>query len=127
MRRGEFVSERSYAESLHEEYSREEGFVDLSFPTIAGFAENGAIVHYSNPSAAKQLKGNHMLLVDSGIQVAGGTTDDTRTLAIGEPTVRQKTIYTRVLQSHIRLALPKISGRYPWRFPGRRRPFPAME
>ena len=108
LRRGEFVSERSYAESLHEEYSREAGFVDLSFPTIAGFAENGAIVHYSNPSAAKQLKGNHMLLVDSGIQIAGGTTDDTRTLAIGEPTARQKTIYTRVLQSHIRLALQKF-------------------
>ena len=108
LERGVFVSERSYAESLYQEYSRQEGFVDLSFPTIAGFAENSAIVHYSNPSAEKQLMGRNMLLVDSGIQIAGGTTDDTRTLAIGEPTARQKTIYTRVLQSHIRLALQKF-------------------
>ena len=108
LQQGVFVSERSYAESLYEEYCREEGFVDLSFPTIAGFAENGAIVHYSNPSAEKQLKGSHMLLVDSGIQIAGGTTDDTRTLAIGKPTVRQKSVYTKVLQSHIRLALQKF-------------------
>ncbi|MBF0278377.1 MAG: aminopeptidase P family protein [SAR324 cluster bacterium] len=108
LERGEPISEKGYAEILSEEYRREEGFVDLSFDTIAGFAENGAIVHYSDPSPEKKLEPGHMLLVDSGIQIAGGTTDDTRTLAIGEPTEKHKRLYTKVLQSHIRLAMQKF-------------------
>lgn len=108
LEQGTPISEKGYADLLHAEYSKEEGFADLSFPTISGFAENGAIVHYSNPSATKMLQAGHLLLVDSGIQIAGGTTDDTRTLTMGEPTQRQKEIYTKVLQSHIRLALQKF-------------------
>lgn len=108
LEQGKSISEKGYAEMLHAEYAQEEGFTDLSFPTIAGFAENGAIVHYSNPSEAKKLEPGQLLLVDSGIQIAGGTTDDTRTLTIGEPTEKQKRLYTKVLQSHIRLALQKF-------------------
>ncbi len=105
LEQNESVSEKGYAEMLYEEYAREEGFVDLSFDTIAGFADNGAIVHYSDPSPNKKLESGHMLLVDSGIQIAGGTTDDTRTIAIGNPTEKHQRLYTKVLQSHIRLAM----------------------
>ena len=79
-------------------------FADLSFETIAGAGANAAIVHYSNPSAEKILTDGEFLLVDSGIQCGGGTTDATRTMVWGEPDAEQQRCYTRVLQAHIRLA-----------------------
>ncbi len=108
LEQNQMVTEKKYADLLYEEYAREEGFVDLSFTTIVGFAENGAIVHYTQPSAEKQIVPEQLLLIDSGIQIAGGTTDDTRTLGIGQPTTKQKELYTRVLQAHIRLASQKF-------------------
>ena len=101
---GTAVSERKYSDWLREEYSREAGFSDLSFTTIAGSGANGAIVHYGNPSPEKCLEPGEMLLVDSGIQCAGATTDATRTLAVSSASDLQRRRYTRVLQAHIRLA-----------------------
>ncbi len=105
---GQVVSERAYADMLHEEYSSEEGFSELSFSTIAAAGSNGAIVHYSEASPDVELRHGELFLVDSGAQVLGGTTDDTRTVSIGTPTERQKRLYTLVLRCHIRLALQKF-------------------
>jgi Xaa-Pro aminopeptidase len=105
---GQRVSERAFAELLHEEYSSEAGYSDLSFATIAAAGANGAIVHYSEASAAVELCHGELFLVDSGVQVFGGTTDDTRTVSIGAPSERQRRLYTLVLRCHIRLAQQKF-------------------
>ncbi|MBW8309777.1 MAG: aminopeptidase P family protein [Candidatus Paracaedibacteraceae bacterium] len=77
-----------------------------SFPTIAGFAENGAIVHYrATEQSAKTINESSLLLVDSGGQYPDGTTDVTRTICLGEPTQEQKTNFTLVLLGHIKLAM----------------------
>ncbi len=102
---GQRISEADYAQMLQEEYEREEGFAQLSFNTIAAFGENGAVVHYGTPDPGKHLQPGGLLLVDSGIQALGATTDDTRTIAIGTPTPQQRERYTVVLRAHIRLAL----------------------
>ena len=98
------VTEKVYANWLYEEYEKAEKFSDLSFSTIAGSGPNGAIVHYGNPDSINPMRSGDMLLVDSGIQCAGGTTDATRTVILGKPDEKQKRIYTLVLQAHIRLA-----------------------
>jgi Xaa-Pro aminopeptidase len=105
---GHRVSELSYSEMLHEEYSSEAGFRDLSFTTIAAAGPNGAIVHYGDASPEVELRDGELFLVDSGVQVLGGTTDDTRTVSIGTPTERQRRLYTLVLRSHIALARQKF-------------------
>jgi Xaa-Pro aminopeptidase len=105
---GQSMSEYGYAEMLREEYASEEGFRDLSFTTIAAAGPNGAIVHYSAASPDVMLQHGELFLVDSGAQVLGGTTDDTRTVSIGAPTDRQRQIYTLVLRCHIRLAQQKF-------------------
>ncbi len=98
------ISEARFASSLFEEYAKEEDFVELSFPTIAGYGPNAAIVHYGTPSKEVFLQPGSMLLVDSGIQIAGATTDATRTIAIGPPSPLLCARYTQVLRGHIRLA-----------------------
>ena len=98
------VTEKVYANWLYEEYAKADEFSDLSFSTIAGSGPNGAIVHYGNPDSENPMRSGDMLLVDSGIQCAGGTTDATRTVILGKPDEKQKRIYTLVLQAHIRLA-----------------------
>ena len=98
------VTEKVYANWLYEEYAKVEEFSDLSFSTIAGSGPNGAIVHYGNPDSDNPMRSGNLLLVDSGIQCAGGTTDATRTVILGKPDEKQKRIYTLVLQAHIRLA-----------------------
>jgi len=105
---GQRVSEFAYAAMLHEEYASEEGFSDLSFTTIAAAGANGAIVHYSQASPEMALCDGELFLVDSGVQVLGGTTDDTRTVSIGTPTERQRRLYTLVLRCHIALARQKF-------------------
>lgn len=105
---GQPVSEHAYATMLHEEYSSEEGFRDLSFTTIAAVGANGAIVHYSEASPDVMLGESELFLVDSGTQILGGTTDDTRTVSTGAPTERQRRIFTLVLRGHIRLAMQKF-------------------
>ncbi|HEX4196353.1 MAG TPA: aminopeptidase P family protein [Caulobacteraceae bacterium] len=78
---------------------------DLSFDTIAGAASNGAIVHY-RPTLRlnKRVEQGSLLLVDSGAQYLDGTTDVTRTVAIGEPTPEMRDRFTRVLKGHLALA-----------------------
>ncbi|MEQ1929967.1 MAG: aminopeptidase family protein P, partial [Parvularculaceae bacterium] len=78
--------------------------VDLSFDTISGAASNGAVVHYKVSTATNQkLKRDSLYLIDSGAQYTDGTTDITRTVAIGEPTAEMKDRFTRVLKGHIAL------------------------
>ena len=78
---------------------------DLSFDTISGSGPNGAIVHYkSSLETNRPIAMNSLYLVDSGGQYEDGTTDITRTLAIGEPTAEMRDRFTRVLQGHIALA-----------------------
>lgn len=76
-----------------------------SFQTIAGVGANGAIVHYRAPEkGSAKMKRGTLLLVDSGGQYLDGTTDVTRTIALGKPTQEMKDRYTRVLKGHVRLA-----------------------
>ena len=80
-------------------------FTGLSFPTIAGSGPNGAIVHYrAMPGNARRLASGDLLLVDSGAQYSDGTTDVTRTVALGKPSAEQRDRFTRVLKGHIALA-----------------------
>src|SRR6478736_291408 len=78
---------------------------DVSFPTIAGTGPNGAIVHYRvTRKSNRRIASGDLLLVDSGAQYEDGTTDVTRTIAIGEPTEEMRDRYTRVLRGHIAIA-----------------------
>ena len=78
---------------------------DLSFDTISGSGPNGAIVHYkASPETNRAITMNSLYLVDSGGQYEDGTTDITRTLAIGEPTAEMRDRFTQVLQGHIGIA-----------------------
>ncbi len=83
-----------------------ENFRDLSFDTISGAGSNGAIVHYhATPKTEKTLEPGTLYLVDSGGQYLDGTTDVTRTVAIGTPTAEMRDRFTRVLKGHIALAM----------------------
>ena len=90
-----------------EAFRREgENFRDLSFDTISGAGSNGAIVHYrATPKTEKRLEPGQLYLVDSGAQYLDGTTDVTRTVAIGAPTPEMRDRFTRVLKGHIALAI----------------------
>ncbi len=82
---------------------------DLSFDTISGAGPNGAIVHYrASPRSARKLQRGELYLVDSGGQYRDGTTDVTRTVAIGEPSAEMKDRFTRVLKGHIALAMARF-------------------
>ena len=105
---GNIISERDVANKIEGLYKQQEGFVELSFPTIAGAGANGSIVHYSNPNPACKLLNGDLLLLDSGSQFYGGTTDDTRSVSIGKPTTEQCDRYTEVLKSHINCAMQKF-------------------
>ena len=97
--------------SDHLEALRREGgqLKDLSFDTISGAGPNGAIVHYrANEATNRPLEMNSLYLVDSGGQYADGTTDITRTLAIGEPSAEMRDRFTRVLKGHIALATARF-------------------
>ena len=90
---------------LYRHRSAQPGFISLSFDTIAGFNANGALPHYSaTPESHSVIKGNGLLLIDSGAQYKGGTTDITRVVPIGTPTAEQKRDNTLVLKAHIALA-----------------------
>src|SRR5262249_54425054 len=85
--------------------SEGEHFRDLSFATISGAGANGAIVHYKASRASeKRLEPGTLYLLDSGAQYLDGTTDVTRTIAVGTPTPEMKDRFTRVLKGHIALA-----------------------
>ncbi|ABD45717.1 aminopeptidase P family protein [Neorickettsia sennetsu] len=101
----ESSDELASAEMLLSFRKEQELFFSLSFPTISAFGPHGAIVHYTPSKKSNlQFKPGNLYLVDSGAQYLDGTTDVTRTVAIGEPTEEQKFHYTIVLKAHIGLA-----------------------
>ncbi|MBP1676276.1 MAG: peptidase [Bacteroidetes bacterium] len=99
------LTEMSVDKKLYEFRSSQEGFMGESFGTIAGYAAHGAIVHYgASPDTDATLKPEGIFLLDSGGQYLDGTTDITRTVALGAPTIQQKIDFTLVLKGHIALA-----------------------
>ncbi|MGO4711262.1 aminopeptidase P family protein [Bradyrhizobium sp. 2TAF24] len=89
-----------------ETFRRETGALkDVSFPTIAGTGPNGAIVHYRvTRKSNRRIALGDLLLIDSGAQYEDGTTDVTRTIAVGTPTAEMRDRFTRVLRGHIAIA-----------------------
>jgi Xaa-Pro aminopeptidase len=103
------LSEIAASDRLEAFRRANENFRDLSFPTISGAGSNGAIVHYrAMPETEKRLESGTLYLLDSGAQYLDGTTDVTRTIAIGEPTQEMRDRFTRVLKGHIALALVRF-------------------
>ena len=103
------LTELSAADRLLAFRSAGENFRDTSFATISGAGANGAIVHYRVSAATNARIAPDMLyLVDSGAQYLEGTTDVTRTVAIGQPTPEQRDRFTRVLKGHIALATARF-------------------
>ncbi len=85
--------------------AEEDGFAGLSFETIAAYAGHGAIVHYeATPQTDAPLQAKGLLLLDTGAHYKNGTTDITRTIALGETTEEERRIYTLVLKGHIALS-----------------------
>lgn len=103
---GADVDELSVAARLAAFRASGEHFRDLSFGTISGAGPNGAIVHYRvTPETNRRLGDGELYLVDSGAQYLDGTTDVTRTVAIGTPSDEMRDRFTRVLKGHIALAM----------------------
>ncbi|MEK8032230.1 aminopeptidase P family protein [Ideonella sp. DXS29W] len=103
--RGERITEITIDEQLSAERAKRPGFVGLSFPTIAGFNANGAMPHYrATAEHHAAIEGDGMLLIDSGAQFVGGTTDITRVWPIGQPTAAHKRDYTLVLKGTLQLS-----------------------
>ena len=102
-------TEMSVTEKLCQLRSEQPLYRDLSFDTIAGYEAHGAIVHYeATPETDVPLRPEGLLLIDSGAQYQEGTTDITRTIALGPVTDEQKHIYTLVLKGHIQLAMARF-------------------
>lgn len=100
----ETVTELDVIENLHKFRAEQEGFITESFNTIAGYGEHGAIVHYAaDKDSNATLKAESFLLLDSGGQYYDGTTDITRTVALGKVTQEMKFDYTMVLKGHLAL------------------------
>lgn len=102
-------TEISIDEKLTSLRAEQKLFRDISFDTIAGYAQHGAIVHYeATPETDVVLKPEGLILIDSGAQYQDGTTDITRTIALGAVSEEMKHIYTLVLKGHIQLELVKF-------------------
>lgn len=102
-------TEISIDEKLTSLRAEQKQFRDISFDTIAGYAQHGAIVHYeATPETDVVLKPEGLILIDSGAQYQDGTTDITRTIALGTVSEEMKHIYTLVLKAHIQLELVKF-------------------
>jgi Xaa-Pro aminopeptidase len=99
------LSEIDAVEAL-ESFRRDSGLLkDISFPTIAGAGPDGAIVHYRVTTGTnRQIAPRELFLIDSGGQYEDGTTDITRTVAVGEPTAEMRARFTLVLKGHIAIA-----------------------
>ncbi|MBL9029916.1 MAG: aminopeptidase P family protein [Caedimonas sp.] len=99
------VTEMEAAEKLHECRARWATFWGESFPTISAAGPHGAVIHYrATPATNRMLQMDDLYLVDSGGHYHDGSTDVTRTIALGHPTSEQKDRFTRVLKGHIALA-----------------------
>lgn len=100
-----------YSAAMHLDNLRREvdGFLDLSFPTISGYKENAAMMHYeATETENKELEAEGMLLVDSGGQYMGGTTDVTRTIVLGEISEEVKKHFTAVAVGMLRLTAARF-------------------
>ena len=103
------LSEISVSDKLTSLRAEQPLYRDISFDTIAGYQEHGAIVHYeATPETDVVLKPEGLLLLDSGAQYLDGTTDITRTIALGPVTDEMKRVYTLVLKGHIQIELCKF-------------------
>jgi Xaa-Pro aminopeptidase len=101
---GTVLTEVDIDEHLTGERRKQPGFIEPSFPTIAGSGPNGAVIHYrAEKESCRTVDANTLLLIDSGGQYDCGTTDITRTMHFGTPSEHQKACYTAVLQGHIAL------------------------
>ena len=102
---GERLTEMDVADILLRHRSKGDLYFDLSFESICGFGANGAIVHYTADETSNTVitKGN-LLLIDSGANYLDGTTDITRTIAIGEPSADMRHDFTLVMKGHIAIA-----------------------
>ena len=102
-------TEMSLDEKLTALRSEQDLFRGVSFDTIVGYEEHGAIVHYeATPATDARIEPRGLVLIDSGGQYQDGTTDITRTIALGELTDEQRRVYTLVLRGHIQLELCKF-------------------
>lgn len=102
-------TEMSVSQKLTDLRAEQPLFRDISFDTIAGYAEHGAIVHYeATPDTDAALQPRGFLLLDSGAQYEDGTTDITRTIPLGPLTDEERRVYTLVLKGHIQLELCKF-------------------
>ena len=123
----EHITELTVAEKLREFRGAQHSFLQESFSPIVGFRSNGAVIHYHvDESTALPINQPGLLIIDSGGQYLGGTTDITRTAVLGEPDSQQRTDYTLVLKGHLALAasrfpegtrgiqLDTIARRYLW-------------
>jgi Xaa-Pro aminopeptidase len=103
------MTENSISEKLLELRSQQKDFLGSSFATIIAFNENSALPHYNPDEGSGSAIGERgLLLVDSGGQYMGGTTDITRTIPVGIPSAQQKKDFTLILKGHINLALAKF-------------------
>ena len=106
---GEGLSELDVERKLEEFRRRAPEYRDSSFDTIAGYGPNGAIVHYrATQETSLRLQPGNLLLLDSGAQYSDGTTDITRTVAIGQPTEEMMRHYTLVLKGHIAVSMARF-------------------
>ncbi len=102
-------TELSVSRSLETLRSEQDDFRGISFDTISAYGEHGAVVHYEpTPDTDLPLRPEGLLLIDSGAQYADGTTDVTRTVALGDVTDEGRRVYTLVLKGHIRLQMLKF-------------------
>ncbi len=100
------ITELTIDEQITAARARRPGFVSPSFGTIAGFNANGALPHYhATPEAHSEIQGDGLLLIDSGGQYLGGTTDITRVVAVGAPSAAQKRDFTLVLKGTLALSM----------------------
>ena len=104
VKNGAKLTEKTASDYLDNLRRGDDLFLDLSFPTISGYAENGAIVHYeAEYEIAKELEAKGLYLFDSGATYKDGTTDVTRTISLGENTYEEKLHYTLVTIGMLRL------------------------
>ncbi|MGU3536240.1 M24 family metallopeptidase [Methylobacterium sp. A54F] len=99
------LTEIAAVEALEDLRAADGHLRDVSFPTISGSGPNGAIVHYRVTRATdRTVQAGELFLIDSGAQYRDGTTDITRTVAVGEPTAEMRDRFTRVLKGHVAIA-----------------------
>lgn len=107
--RGEEIDEIGAVTALEEQRAGSQALREISFDTISGSGPNGAIVHYRVTEATnRRLQSGELFLVDSGGQYLEGTTDITRTVAIGTPTAEMRERFTLVLKGHIAIATARF-------------------